>query len=346
MRTDTKKREKEFFMGLFSKIKNAVSDVFDGATGWIVDPYKKIGEEITGVSPTDQMSAGGLAGSTMFLLNNALPELSGLGNVQTGLTGLGDSISKGLSSLSSLGNSFVSGLSSLGKSFASGLSGLGSNLLQPLEDYYNLKNQWKYQKEAMNLQDTFNKQAEQRQNQYNIQAENRAMQNNIKLWNMQNEYNTPAAQMQRLIDAKLNPNLAYGTANTTAGSISAPSSHGVTTRANKALQRQAFQLNYQQLVSNQLQNQLLMEQIADKRADRMLMLQQSPLDTAYKQAQIDAIKNGISVRNADIGLSYNKFNYEKDKPRSWIGNVFYDARKGWNAIRNWKGTGGVSAELF
>jgi hypothetical protein len=45
---------------------------------------------------------------------------------------------------------------------------------------------------------------------------------NIEFWNMQNAYNTPKAQMSRLKDAGLNPNLIYGSnANTgVAGSIS------------------------------------------------------------------------------------------------------------------------------
>lgn len=34
---------------------------------------------------------------------------------------------------------------------------------------------------------------------------------NIDMWNMNNEYNSPKNQLQRLIDAGLNPNLAYGT---------------------------------------------------------------------------------------------------------------------------------------
>lgn len=52
-----------------------------------------------------------------------------------------------------------------------------------------------------------------------------ADQQNIKFWNMQNEYNLPANQMNRLQQAGLNPNLIYGSgsANTgVAGSI-APS---------------------------------------------------------------------------------------------------------------------------
>lgn len=40
-----------------------------------------------------------------------------------------------------------------------------------------------------------------------------ARQHEIDLWNMQNAYNNPSAQMQRLIDAGLNPNLVYGSGN-------------------------------------------------------------------------------------------------------------------------------------
>lgn len=36
---------------------------------------------------------------------------------------------------------------------------------------------------------------------------------NLDVWNMQNEYNTPAAQMLRYQDAGLNPNLIYGQSN-------------------------------------------------------------------------------------------------------------------------------------
>lgn len=38
---------------------------------------------------------------------------------------------------------------------------------------------------------------------------------NLELWHLMNEYNTPAAQMQRYQDAGLNPNLIYGQSNAT-----------------------------------------------------------------------------------------------------------------------------------
>lgn len=36
---------------------------------------------------------------------------------------------------------------------------------------------------------------------------------NVEFWNMQNEYNTPLKQMERYVDAGLNPNLIYGQIN-------------------------------------------------------------------------------------------------------------------------------------
>lgn len=44
---------------------------------------------------------------------------------------------------------------------------------------------------------------------------------NLAFWNMQNEYNSPAAQMQRFKDAGLNPALIYGQQNT-AGPLTSP----------------------------------------------------------------------------------------------------------------------------
>lgn len=52
---------------------------------------------------------------------------------------------------------------------------------------------------------------------------NRQKNDNIEFWNMQNNYNSPQAQMARFQAAGLNPNLIYGQGNSgNAGSISTP----------------------------------------------------------------------------------------------------------------------------
>ena len=52
--------------------------------------------------------------------------------------------------------------------------------------------------------------AEDRQRAWNEKMYEKQYQDNIKLWQMQNEYNDPSAQMERLQKAGLNPNLVYG----------------------------------------------------------------------------------------------------------------------------------------
>lgn len=49
-----------------------------------------------------------------------------------------------------------------------------------------------------------------KQREYNEKMYVRQRQDSLNDWNMQNEYNSPKSQMQRLRDAKLNPNLVYG----------------------------------------------------------------------------------------------------------------------------------------
>lgn len=46
---------------------------------------------------------------------------------------------------------------------------------------------------------------------------------NLSFWNMENEYNSPAMQMQRYKDAGINPNFIYGSANAVGGNITSPS---------------------------------------------------------------------------------------------------------------------------
>lgn len=71
------------------------------------------------------------------------------------------------------------------------------------------------------VQNKYNKEAAERQFEYD--KEMAALQNeyNVNMWRMNNEYNTPSAQMQRLVDAGLNPNLVYGSVST-GNSSSAP----------------------------------------------------------------------------------------------------------------------------
>lgn len=51
---------------------------------------------------------------------------------------------------------------------------------------------------------------QEKQNQANLQLAQYQYSKDLEMWNRGNEYNAPQAQMQRLRDAGLNPNLVYG----------------------------------------------------------------------------------------------------------------------------------------
>ena len=71
-------------------------------------------------------------------------------------------------------------------SVVAGAFGIGSDQLQAEEN-------WKWQQKASDY----------------------AFNQNLQMWNLQNAYNDPAAQMERLQKAGLNPNLVYGCGNVT-----------------------------------------------------------------------------------------------------------------------------------
>ena len=58
-----------------------------------------------------------------------------------------------------------------------------------------------------------NRKAFERQAQYNTQMYERQRADSLADWNMQNQYNSPEAQMRRFKEAGLNPNLIYGQSN-------------------------------------------------------------------------------------------------------------------------------------
>lgn len=97
-------------------------------------------------------------------------------------------------------SSFFSSFAGAGNGLALGTA---SNLIQggldQLWSSLNAKRNWKYQQKAM-----------AKQFDYNIQAADHTFDNQLKAWNLENEYNSPSAQMQRYKDAGLNPLLIYG----------------------------------------------------------------------------------------------------------------------------------------
>lgn len=83
-------------------------------------------------------------------------------------------------------------------------------------------------------------------NKTNIQLAREGREHDMNMWNAQNEYNTPAMQMQRMKEAGLNPNLVAG-ATTQAGNADAPKPAHVA-RVNNEL-AQMSQMNLAPMIS-------------------------------------------------------------------------------------------------
>lgn len=66
-------------------------------------------------------------------------------------------------------------------------------------------------------------QATRETNQQNYKIWQEQRQHAIDMWNMENDYNSPINQRQRLVDAGYNPYLAFGDVGNTAGSVNVPS---------------------------------------------------------------------------------------------------------------------------
>lgn len=163
----------------------------------------------------------------------------------------------------------VSGLS--GWDFVSGAVGLG-------QDVANAELAYDYQKRAADY----------------------AYGKNLEMWNLQNAYNDPAAQMARLKNAGLNPNLVYGGGNVTGNTSSSGPEYKLDGNVyqSKQMQREQLQLamkEHQQRVTNQaIENDLARQRLilAEREANR---------SDALAAAQIKAYEANLGLVDTNIG---------------------------------------------
>lgn len=70
----------------------------------------------------------------------------------------------------------------------------------------------------------FNAEEAQKQREWSTQERLAAQEYNLDMWNKQNEYNKPTAQLQRAMDAGINPNSLFGNSSIAGNADSAPKS--------------------------------------------------------------------------------------------------------------------------
>lgn len=162
-------------------------------------------------------------------------------------------------------------------------------------------------------------------------ASDYAYNQNLQMWNLANAYNDPAAQMERLQKAGLNPNLVYGGGNVTGNTSGSTPTYerpnvGYTDRSIQRQQLAMAMKDHQQRITNQaIENDLARQRLvlAEREADRSDRL---------ADAQIQAYK-------ANLGLTDARIDEISNKPQSFIGRNWYDIRHEWKRL-----TGGASKE--
>ena len=131
--------------------------------------------------------------------------------------------------------------------------------------------------------------------QYNQQMYNLQRQHSLQDWTMQNEYNSPAAQMQRLKMAGLNPNLVYGKgADNISGTVRSADAGSWNPQAPK------FELGAaaQSGLSAYYDAQIKQGQVDNLKEQNNVLVN----DAALKAAQTAATLQGVEGSKFDLGL--------------------------------------------
>ena len=138
-------------------------------------------------------------------------------------------------------------------------------------------------------------------NRANMKLADHQFAQNVKMWNMQNEYNAPSAQVQRLKDAGLNPNLMYGSGTAATGNSSQMPQYAAPT------------LQAPQIAGNLLDFASKLEDLKTKRIGNQLTLQQMATEES-KRAELAsrASKNLWDIENGNYMrvLTENRTNAE------------------------------------
>lgn len=168
-----------------------------------------------------------------------------------------------------------------------------------------------------------NRQSIEEANRLNYRMQQEQLAWNERMWHMNNEYNTPANQIQRLKEAGLNPNLLYG--NPSQGTSSAPA-QGTSSAPAQAFQMQGFGdmfSNAQQLMMQKKANDAQIK-LMNSQAEQMdveTQLKKKDLGTYDKRtAQMEELNKAIiSNYEAQTNSILEKYPHEIEEIQARIG---------------------------
>lgn len=287
-------------MGLLKKIKKTFNKVVGNKIVKTVFPVFSLANSKTGQSVGAGMAAG-LGLGSLFGAGSGSLGLSTLaqnGGQQVYDSAIGPTLSGAPMNSNPTSSFFGSLLNGLGSSLGKAGLGLATNYLT--STYNN------------HLQQGF--------------ADD-AFAKNLEMWHLQNAYNSPLAQMQRLRDAGLNPNLMYSQ-----GTVGNAGAVGAYPTVNNSDMTTDGLLAFQNMANLDAQHELLAQQIELAKMQTMQKGIEVAFEPERQTAQIGAIKAGTANTNAHTvqvaqGDNLNTFAWLRNKLNAMLKNgSFVEAR--------------------
>lgn len=137
----------------------------------------------------------------------------------------------------------------------------------------------------------------QYQNNWQTAENDKAYARNLEMWNLQNAYNSPTAQMSRLRQAGLNPNLVYGSGVTGNSSGSAPQYEPVKVQRATMEPYRGWNLGLSDAISTYMAARQNQAQVENMEAQNKLI---------KEQARTEGIRQGnIAMSTARSGFDLN-----------------------------------------
>lgn len=163
-------------------------------------------------------------------------------------------------------------------------------------------------------------QATRETNAQNYEIWHEQRQHAMNMWKMENEYNSPINQRQRLVDAGYNPYLAYGEVGNTAGSVNIPSAPSMVAPDSSAFPNtgELFAQHMNMGIANALQSLATISQVANTNQDT-------------KNKSLDYLFNKETFGMRKLGIDWdNAFKYWQNENSYWD----YQNKKFDNELKN------------
>lgn len=157
--------------------------------------------------------------------------------------------------------------------------------------------------------------------QFSEHMYNRQRQDSLSDWAMQNEYNSPQAQMERLRNADLNPNMVYGNGSVVANSQSMPRASSAPSWSPQAPQfspaqsLEAFQntkLQLAQYDNLRMQKTLMAQDLIAKTLENRKKAVDADVKESLKQNTLNAAYASTQLINANLTESWQRQEYRRE----------------------------------